>query len=238
MQSWGANSRFVVRDTAAEPTKSGVVGVLAAALGIRRDDDEKIAELARLRLGVRVDREGIVEHDYHTVGNVPNTAGKKPQTAVTHRYYLADALFLVGIEGKRSVLAPLQDAIRRPHWPIFFGRKAFMPTRPLIANEAGNGVLTGQGIVDQPLEDALWAHPWLEDRKNARRQEQAKINQNKSVDVRMVLDCPPSHPEAELRHDYPVSFARTNRKHRSRTVLITYTPLTQEMLTAGESACS
>ena len=43
LQSWGSDSKFETRKTDREPTKSGVVGLLAAALGLRRDDTEGTA---------------------------------------------------------------------------------------------------------------------------------------------------------------------------------------------------
>lgn len=240
MQSWGTvASRFTVRDTALEPTKSGVIGLLAAALGVSRDDDEQLATLAHLRMGVRVDREGLVESDYHTAQNVPNTAGSGRKTVVSHRYYLADALFLVGVESDdRRLIEELDTALRRPRWPIFFGRKAFVPTRPLIKEGTSDGAITGSGILQQPLEDALRTHPWLEDRRNARRRELTNIEKGHSPDLRTVLDCPPSHPDAEVRHDHPVSFTPHARRFRPRTVRTSSTPLTAEMIAAGDPACS
>ena len=58
LQAWGADSKFETRKTAREPTKSGVIGLLAAALGLRRDETEPLTRLAGLRFGVRVEREG------------------------------------------------------------------------------------------------------------------------------------------------------------------------------------
>lgn len=239
MQSWGtAASRFVVRDTATEPTKSGVIGLLAAALGIERDDGEKVARLAKLRMGVRVDREGLMEADYHTVQNVPNTLSSDRQTVVTQRYYLADAVFLIGVEDDdRDLLERLDTAIRQPRWPIYFGRKAFVPARPLV-RENGDGPLTGSGIVDQPLEDALRAHAWLEDRHDARRRERANIERGGRPQLRTVLDCPPSAPDAEIRQDHPVSFAHGDRRFRTRTVRDAFIPLTTEMIATGDPRCS
>src|SRR5262245_44963159 len=66
MQSWGTQSRFSVRDTGLEPSKSGVVGLLCAALGRKRH--EPLDDLARLQMGVRADRPGRVARDYHTAG--------------------------------------------------------------------------------------------------------------------------------------------------------------------------
>ena len=66
MQSWGIQSRYTRRDTGLEPSKSGVIGLLSAALGRPRNSD--LSDLASLRMGVRVDRPGTVQSDYHTVG--------------------------------------------------------------------------------------------------------------------------------------------------------------------------
>lgn len=69
LQSWGADSKFEIRKTNREPTKSGVVGLLAAAMGLRRDDTQGLQVLNRLRFGVRVDQEGTFLVDYHTANN-------------------------------------------------------------------------------------------------------------------------------------------------------------------------
>lgn len=238
MQSWGTTSRFTHRDTALEPTKSGVIGLLAAALGLPRDHGD-IERLGReLKLSVRVDREGLLERDYHTVQNVPNTDASNTQTVVTNRYYLADALFLVGVEGSRSDIDAIHAAVQHPNWPIHFGRKAFVPARPLVHPTGATGLLTGGGITEEPLTDAMRGHPWLEDRLRERRRELKKIDDGQSVPLRLVTDCPPGHPEAELRHDRPISFERGNRRYGNRTIHIDYVPLTPEMLEAGDPACT
>ena len=56
LQSWGMDSKFETRKTNREPTKSGIIGLLSAALGLRRDETEKIEKLNQLRFAVRVDR--------------------------------------------------------------------------------------------------------------------------------------------------------------------------------------
>src|SRR5947209_1111485 len=102
LQSWGTQSRFSIRDAGLEPSKSGVIGLLCAALGRARD--APLDDLALLRMGVRVDREGKVLVDYQTAGGVHRrgeTYGVSkanqgnPETVTSHRYYLADADFLV-----------------------------------------------------------------------------------------------------------------------------------------------
>ena len=111
MQSWGTTSRFDERDTQLEPSKSGVVGLLCAALG--RDRTAPVDDLARLRMGVRVDREGMLLRDYQTATGVLIAADAKPKmdhTVVSHRYYLSDAAFLVGMEDADRVLLEQLDA--------------------------------------------------------------------------------------------------------------------------------
>lgn len=68
MQSWGVQSRFGMRDTESEPSKSGVIGLLCAALGLPRSAN--LENLVALRMGVRVDREGKISVDYQTAQNV------------------------------------------------------------------------------------------------------------------------------------------------------------------------
>src|SRR5688572_8206695 len=131
MQSWGTRSRFDLRDTERAPSKSGVIGLIAAAMGRTRDDS--VRDLAALRFGVRTDRSGILMRDYHTAMNVLGSDLKRVQdTAVTRRDYLADAAFLVGFEGPdRRFLEQLDAALRSPHWPLSLGRRAFPPSVPV-----------------------------------------------------------------------------------------------------------
>ena len=92
LQAWGSSSKFIVHSTEREPTKSGVIGMIAAALGIQRNDDpQKLVPLTTLRFGVRADKEGVLLKDFHMVH------GYKIAD-VTERYYLSDAVFLVALE--------------------------------------------------------------------------------------------------------------------------------------------
>ena len=84
MQSWGTDSKFDVRRTGREPSKSGVIGLVAAALGIARQDRQALQTLNSLRFGVRVDREGALLRDFHTA------RPEKGTPYVTYRYYLSD----------------------------------------------------------------------------------------------------------------------------------------------------
>lgn len=137
MQAWGTSSRFSIRDTGKEPSKSGVIGLFCAALGISRDNanlnNAVFAKLTHLRICVRVLREGIVQNDFHTAQNVATADGKKPKpTELSTRWYLSDADFLVGVEGDDlELMQSIHSALQKPKWQIFLGRKAFVPSIPV-----------------------------------------------------------------------------------------------------------
>ena len=123
LQSWGIDSKFDIRRTGREPSKSGVIGLICAALGIKRDDDEMVSQLATLRFGVRVDKEGHFVRDFHMVRS------KKGESYVTNRYYLADAEFLVGFESvDEELLKKIEYALLNPVFPLYLGRRSCPPT--------------------------------------------------------------------------------------------------------------
>ena len=141
MQSWGTDSKFDVRRTGREPSKSGVIGLVAAALGIARQDREALQTLNGLRFGVRVDREGAMLRDYH----IARTA--KDVAYVTHRYYLSDAEFVAGLESDdRALLARIAQALQAPAFPLYLGRRSCPPVGRVFLK-----------ISDEPLEAALCA---------------------------------------------------------------------------------
>ena len=212
MQSWGVQSRFTVRDTGMEPSKSGVVGLLCAALGRRRQ--EPVADLAALTMGVRVDQEGVMARDYHTAGKggILKASGQVEQKnlVVSTRYYLADARFLVGLEGgDLDLLTELHAALRDPHWPLYLGRKAFVPGEP---------VWLPDGLrPDEALRDALRTYPW-----------RGRAGDERPPRLRLVLEDPNG---PEVRPDQPLSF--TERRFAPRRVTTTFITLPQVQKPAG-----
>jgi len=154
MQSWGTTSRFDHRDTGKEPSKSGVIGLIAAAMGIDRANWADLEPLCGLGMGVRHDRPGTPARDYQTAQDIISADGKKLHpTAVTNRDYLADAAFLVGLEsGDRGLLERVASALRNPWWPLALGRKSYVPSE---------SVWIEAGIQDLPLLVALAEWPWI-----------------------------------------------------------------------------
>ena len=168
MQSWGVSSRFTERDTGSVPSKSGVIGLLCAALGKPRMELEgggnlpSLAELNRLRMGVRTDRPGRIGVDFQTAGGgrlgqreygVAKANRKTPQSVMSWRYFLQDAVFLVGLEsGDPGLLQRLHDALRNPVWPLYLGRKAYVPGVPPYMPD---------GLCEGNLENVLSTYPLL-----------------------------------------------------------------------------
>lgn len=206
MQSWGIQSHFTHRDTGLEPSKSGVLGLLCAALGKPRDEDHPanaglptLAQLAELRMGVRLDRPGMLKRDYHTAGKggVWRSEGgvADKDVIVSERFYLADAAFLVGLEGDAALLARLDRALQNPHWALFLGRKAFVPSLPpWLPN----------GLSDDDLVSALMTYPWL----GGNWHEYGRLSQ-----LRLVLEA---NDGEIVRPDQPLSFV--NRRFNPRRV--------------------
>lgn len=196
MQAWGVQSRFGVRDTGREPSKSGVVGLLAAALG--RSRDASIDDLAALRMGVRVDREGTLLRDYHTAQNIYRAKGGIKETELSTRYYLADAAFLVGLEGDKGLLTTIHSALRNPQWMLFLGRRAFVPGEPIWLP---NGLR--EGNLEEHLHPA--STPWL------------KGEPRTYPLVRMIIE---DKTGSEVRTDQPISFE--HRRYAPRWVVNEY----------------
>ena len=130
LQAWGSDSKFNIRSTEREPTKSGVVGMIAAAMGIQRNDDpKKLGPLNDLRFGVRVEREGKLLRDFHMVHEM---TGKK-DSHLTNRYYLSDAVFLAALETEdEDFLKQISHALKNPVYPLYLGRRSCPPTLPIV----------------------------------------------------------------------------------------------------------
>lgn len=219
MQSWGTTSRFDQRDTGKEPSKSGVIGLLAAAMGIDRENWTGLEPLTLLKMGVRHDRVGVPKRDFQTAGcamgdTVIKANGK--QTAedeggiVSNRFYLADAAFLVGFEGEdRSLLERIHARLKNPEWPLALGRKSYVPSEP---------VWLENGLQDASLLDALKAHRWL---GTLRRWEETPPAQ-------LLVSLDSADGSGVLKMDQPLS-SFAERRFGTRFVRSEWIPFPQEV---------
>jgi len=206
MQSWGVDSRFTRRSTEAFPTKSALVGLLAAAQGRRRSDP--IEDLAELRLAVRVDQPGQLLHDFHTAHR------GETSMPLSHRFYRADAAFGAFIEGPDDMIDVLAQAIVRPAFPLYLGRRSCPPTLPLSLPPR-----------DGSTWDAVNETPWM-----ASAYYQKKQRYDHFVRTRVISDLGIIPPEVEKSsqqtlQDMPISFDSEHRRYTLRTVEETYIEL-------------
>jgi CRISPR system Cascade subunit CasD len=139
-----------LRPSDLHPTRSALLGLLAAALGLRRGDRDGLAALGEsVRFAVRVDSAGVPLADYHTAQVAPPER-KRPaltradqlrarrdglQTVLSRRDYRCDALYTIAVRpagpAPRWPPAALQEALERPVFPLYLGRKSCPLALPL-----------------------------------------------------------------------------------------------------------
>jgi CRISPR system Cascade subunit CasD len=209
LQSWGEHSTFDTRDTLTHPTRSGLIGMFAAARG--RPRDAALDDMRPLEFAVRIDRPGRPLRDFHTVGGglprartVPTAEGKRrPEggtTLVSRRHYLADACFTVAVTGPDPILGAVASALRSPTWAPFLGRRSCPPDAPFLLDVD----------VDDPVREL----------------ERIPLNRtppstSEPVAVGFVYERQPADvPGAERGElaDVPYSFAPNHREYRTRPV--------------------
>jgi CRISPR system Cascade subunit CasD len=211
MQSWGHTSRFDRRTTALHPTRSGVLGIIAAAMGVDKYSSDEIAQIQRLEplrittvaLGRR-DQQGQKLpmrrlEDYHTVTGIRRASGKvaRDSTVQTYRHYLLDACFGVLLEGPDVLLEEIAKALKDPKWGVWFGRKSCLPASPVLA--AGPG----------PLKEV-----WGKLLKCA--DLPASLAKEKFV---QVIETTAIDPDGDMLEDTPVGFSRSiGERHAPRWI--------------------
>lgn len=246
LQSWGEHSAFTDRDTVAHPTRSGLIGMIASALGIPRaeaivaaDNDTPappFAQLTRLRFTVRTDRPGTRLSDFHTVGGgypqhrtVPTAKGGRRSgdttTIVSRRHYLSDAVFTVAVTapGEDSLLAKCAEALAAPHWPLHLGRRSCPPGALFLLH----------ADVPDPVSELVEKVPLA--RPKPRTAAEVESGQPSStVMIRFTADAPfppgmstaPSgRASVTMLNDEPVRLTARDRVYHARPVYTTSLPL-------------
>jgi len=215
MQSWGTTSRFDQRDTGKEPSKSGVIGLLAAALGIDRENWTDLEPLTHLSMGVRHDRPGVPKRDYQTAGcaeaytiiRADGTPSK--EGVVSHRFYIADAAFLVVLEGDdRALLEKAHAHLQNPTWPLALGRKSYLPSE-LIWIE--------NGVQDALLRDILARWPCI-----------ASKQKWEELPEKLLISFESEDGSGVLKMDQPLS-SFAERRFGARFVRSEWIPFPQEV---------
>jgi CRISPR system Cascade subunit CasD len=174
LQSWGFASRFQRRTTGLHPTKSGVIGIICAAMGLAKgspEERELLPQLTSLNMiSIAIPRQAPGGEgtplpvrrleDYHTVLGTRRASGAMNQDAVvTRRQYLQDARFGVVLEGPRPLLERAEAKLNDPVWGVWLGRKSCIPAQPVFvsrcesADTAWKAILRACGLSeDTPMQ--------------------------------------------------------------------------------------
>lgn len=215
LQSWGTSSHFETRHTDYYPSKSAVIGMIAAAFGYRRNEphDADLTQLNELAFAVRIDQQGNLLKDYHIASKCKPT-GEFDRNYVTNRYCLEDAVFLVALGSEDSfLLEKIEQALAAPYFQLCLGRRSFPLSYDFII-----------GIQEEDPFALLRSHVWV-----AQKWQQKKIQPLNSTsddsfipiyadaDLLVPYQSSIEHPFVrKLRHDIAFSFSNKNRRFGCR----------------------
>lgn len=221
LQSWGVGSHFEKRHTGRYPSKSAVLGILAACLGYRRDEDEKIRKLNELQFAVRIDQPGHILRDYQTAHKYKENGKFKgtyktdcyypvidkqdgfvyqlDRTYVTERYYLEDAVFVAAIGSRDDTwIDQIEDALKNPYFQPYLGRRSLPVTYDVLLGTRNDDVISS-------LREVPWqASPWY--------QRQHKAHLEIFADAGMI-----ETGQISYRKDRLISFSGRDRQHGFRS---------------------
>ena len=149
MASWGEIAVGEVRHSASYPSKSALLGLIAAALGIKRDNEDGHSSLAAgYQFAIKQQSGGHLLRDYHTI-QVPDAVGKfryrtrrdelvtgrdRLGTNLSIREYYSDSVSLVAVKALADAPFSLEEicaALLRPKFHLYLGRKSFPLSAPL-----------------------------------------------------------------------------------------------------------
>ena len=199
MQSWGTSSHYETRQTDPYPSKSGVIGMIAASMGYRRDEDEKMKRLNDVNFAVRIDQKGKLLRDYHIAAKY-SKRGILERNYVTQRYYLEDAVFVVALSSDNDAfIEEIKSNIEKPYFQPYLGRRSC----PIPAN------FIIEMNEDDPI-DALKSLEW----------QAAKWYQKENVNytANIYADANMLYGRRKQKWDLPLSFSDSERKYGHRYV--------------------
>ena len=196
LQSWGTDSKFETRYTDFYPSKSAVIGMIAASFGYRRNEDEKIKKLNDLDFAVRVDQRGNLLRDYQ-IATAYKPDGRFERNYVTNRYYLEDAVFVVAIGGEDDFIDKIELSLKNPYFQTFFGKRSNPINPDFILDKTNKGVI-------ESLENISWqAGNWYKkDYKN-----KSKVELEVYIDGDLIKES-----VSKFRKDRVESFSQKHRQ--------------------------
>ncbi|MFD1485325.1 type I-E CRISPR-associated protein Cas5/CasD [Lacticaseibacillus baoqingensis] len=213
LQAYGDQASFARRTTNPYPTKSAIIGMIAAAFGYRRTDP-RIQALNQLAFAVRVDQPGSVLSEFQTVEWKPNTR------KITYRDYLQDAVFVAAIGGDTAEIEQIAAALKKPQFQLYLGRRAAVPAVVLKMQQFAD---TDPVTVLQQLE---WqASLWFQQRHR----KQATYSAELYADHQLI-----PAKGTQLVKDRVLSFDQRARQHGFRAIAQTRVTLANAQYRAPE----
>ncbi|GAA3635836.1 type I-E CRISPR-associated protein Cas5/CasD [Lactobacillus hamsteri] len=201
LQSYGNQATFNQRTSGAYPSKSAVLGMIAAALGYRRDD-KRISELNNLKFAVRIDQTGTQMTDFQTVEY--HKSASKTARKLTYRQYLQDAVFVVALGSDNDTwIDEIYEALRKPKFQLYLGRRSNPPAGVLKMKIFENASPV------EVLEKISWqASEWFKKR----------YKKNKfATDIVADADMLPDNPTSSVK-DVIGSFDEKDRYYMYRQI--------------------
>jgi len=149
MASWGEIAVGEIRGTSTRPSRSALIGLLSAALGVTREDHSTLERMVRsYRFAMRVDHHGTLIRDFHTWQTPKLKRGMKCETrkeeleapdlatGISRRDYCCDASYVVCLwtedDSPPFSLHDIKEAIARPRFVLYLGRKSCPPSLPVM----------------------------------------------------------------------------------------------------------
>ena len=214
LQSYGNEANFDRRTSYDYPSKSAVIGLVAAALGYSRRDS-RIKGLNQLAYAVRVDQPAKPMTDFQIV------EWKRNRRKLTYRDYLQDAVFMVALGSEDDAFIDQIDwAIRHPHFQLALGRRANVPAGPII---------TSIWLEDNPVQ-VLRNISWQASQFYMRKTRQSTFVAELIADAWLLPDDPSS-----MVKDTVVSFDQRHRQYAFRPVAVERVSLDNPYFTAKDT---
>ncbi len=222
LQAWGTNSHFETRYTDRYPSKSAVIGILAASLGYRRNETENICKLNALDYAVRIDQPGTLLRDYHIAMRYLDESrlmkkvspDRNNRTYVTNRYYMQDAVFVVAVgSAEVSLMDSIEEALKSPYFQPFLGRRSLPLNADFYLTSTNEDVI-------KSLKNLSWqASKWYQ---NSFRNKN-KVNLDIYADSDLIETS-----KSEMKRDLVLSFSQEQRQHGFRPISKTQTKISLE----------
>jgi len=230
MASWGEIAVGATRHTANYPSKSAIIGLMAAALGIKRSDVEVQQQMQQgYDVAVEVFAQGTLLRDYHTT-QVPDSVGKvqyitrrdellrgkdRLGTILSSREYRSDALALVAVKVLANApydLQTIQNHLNKPKFHLYLGRKSCPLAAPVHPQVHSGGTYL-EAFKSYEHEPLLPSHEddgcqlskrdayWLQLGKQRHYYWEGEMS-----DFSSEIDL--AHMQTRTRHDQPLSRTR------------------------------